>query len=107
MQLSAASPVPPLLYTCRNGENLVDFTFVENVVHGHILAAEQLSQDTALGGKVRRLLLRAGQRLARHILPLHICLSSHFFFLGLDSLAYCHRGPGSWRTWFRIPLGQS
>lgn len=37
--------------TCRNGKNLVDFTFVENVVHGHILAAEHLSQDTALGGK--------------------------------------------------------
>lgn len=34
-----------------NGENLVDFTFVENVVHGHILAAEHLSQDAALGGK--------------------------------------------------------
>ncbi|KAF6091139.1 NAD(P) dependent steroid dehydrogenase-like [Phyllostomus discolor] len=34
-----------------NGENLVDFTFVENVVHGHILAAEHLSQDMALGGK--------------------------------------------------------
>ncbi|KAM8752368.1 sterol-4-alpha-carboxylate 3-dehydrogenase, decarboxylating isoform 2-T2 [Rhynchonycteris naso] len=34
-----------------NGKNLVDFTFVENVVHGHILAAERLSQDTALGGK--------------------------------------------------------
>uniref|UniRef100_A0ABI0NK50 NAD(P) dependent steroid dehydrogenase-like n=1 Tax=Bos taurus TaxID=9913 RepID=A0ABI0NK50_BOVIN len=34
-----------------NGKNLVDFTFVENVVHGHILAAEHLSQDTALGGK--------------------------------------------------------
>ncbi|XP_053435804.1 sterol-4-alpha-carboxylate 3-dehydrogenase, decarboxylating [Nycticebus coucang] len=34
-----------------NGENLVDFTFVENVVHGHILAAEHLSGNTALGGK--------------------------------------------------------
>lgn len=34
-----------------NGENLVDFTFVDNVVHGHILAAEHLSQDTALAGK--------------------------------------------------------
>nr|XP_044996545.1 sterol-4-alpha-carboxylate 3-dehydrogenase, decarboxylating isoform X2 [Jaculus jaculus] len=34
-----------------NGENLVDFTFVENVVHGHILAAEHLSQDATLGGK--------------------------------------------------------
>jgi sterol-4alpha-carboxylate 3-dehydrogenase (decarboxylating) len=47
------------LCTCRNGENLVDFTFVENVVHGHILAAENLSQDAALGGKVRHLLLPA------------------------------------------------
>ncbi|KAB1253599.1 Sterol-4-alpha-carboxylate 3-dehydrogenase; decarboxylating [Camelus dromedarius] len=35
----------------QNGKNLVDFTFVENVVHGHILAAEHLSQDTALGGR--------------------------------------------------------
>lgn len=34
-----------------NGKNLVDFTFVENVVHGHILAAEHLSRDTALSGK--------------------------------------------------------
>lgn len=34
-----------------NGDNLVDFTFVENVVHGHILAAEQLTRDSALGGK--------------------------------------------------------
>lgn len=34
-----------------NGKNLVDFTFVENVVHGHILAAEHLSRDAALGGK--------------------------------------------------------
>nr|KAF6436067.1 NAD(P) dependent steroid dehydrogenase-like [Rousettus aegyptiacus] len=42
-----------------NGENLVDFTFVDNVVHGHILAAEHLSQDTALAGKVRHLLLPA------------------------------------------------
>ncbi|XP_044923965.1 sterol-4-alpha-carboxylate 3-dehydrogenase, decarboxylating isoform X2 [Mustela putorius furo] len=34
-----------------NGENLVDFTFVENVVHGHILAAEHLSRDAAGSGK--------------------------------------------------------
>lgn len=34
-----------------NGENLVDFTFVENVVHGHILAAEHLSRDVTMGGK--------------------------------------------------------
>ncbi|XP_004715668.1 sterol-4-alpha-carboxylate 3-dehydrogenase, decarboxylating [Echinops telfairi] len=34
-----------------NGKNLVDFTFVENVVHGHILAAERLSQDVAVCGK--------------------------------------------------------
>ncbi|XP_037367701.1 sterol-4-alpha-carboxylate 3-dehydrogenase, decarboxylating [Talpa occidentalis] len=34
-----------------NGKNLVDFTFVDNVVHGHILAAEHLSRDSSLGGK--------------------------------------------------------
>ncbi|KAG8505945.1 Sterol-4-alpha-carboxylate 3-dehydrogenase, decarboxylating [Galemys pyrenaicus] len=34
-----------------DGKNLVDFTFVDNVVHGHILAAEHLSQDSPLGGK--------------------------------------------------------
>ncbi|XP_047391935.1 sterol-4-alpha-carboxylate 3-dehydrogenase, decarboxylating isoform X2 [Sciurus carolinensis] len=38
-----------------NGKNLVDFTFVENVVHGHILAAEHLSRDAALGGKFAEL----------------------------------------------------
>jgi len=50
-----------LLCTHRNGKNLVDFTFVENVVHGHILAAEHLSRDAGLGGKVRHLLLSALQ----------------------------------------------
>ncbi|XP_003461426.2 sterol-4-alpha-carboxylate 3-dehydrogenase, decarboxylating [Cavia porcellus] len=34
-----------------NGQNLVDFTFVENVAHGHILAAEHLSRDAPLCGK--------------------------------------------------------
>ncbi|XP_042336513.1 sterol-4-alpha-carboxylate 3-dehydrogenase, decarboxylating [Sceloporus undulatus] len=34
-----------------DGKNLVDFTFVENVVHGHILAAEQLQTDSPLCGK--------------------------------------------------------
>ncbi|XP_055964701.1 sterol-4-alpha-carboxylate 3-dehydrogenase, decarboxylating [Sorex fumeus] len=38
-------------FVIGNGQNLVDFTFVENVVHGHILAAERLSQDVTLGGK--------------------------------------------------------
>ncbi|XP_037677765.1 sterol-4-alpha-carboxylate 3-dehydrogenase, decarboxylating [Choloepus didactylus] len=38
-------------FVIGNGENLVDFTFVENVVHGHILAAEHLAQDAALCGK--------------------------------------------------------
>nr|XP_060498313.1 sterol-4-alpha-carboxylate 3-dehydrogenase, decarboxylating isoform X2 [Panthera onca] len=38
-------------FVIGNGENLVDFTFVENVVHGHILAAEHLSQDVAISGK--------------------------------------------------------
>ncbi|XP_076878880.1 sterol-4-alpha-carboxylate 3-dehydrogenase, decarboxylating isoform X2 [Brachyhypopomus gauderio] len=34
-----------------DGSNLVDFTYVENVVHGHILAAEHLKQDSPLCGK--------------------------------------------------------
>lgn len=34
-----------------NGKNLVDFTYVENVAHGHILAAEHLQKDSRLGGK--------------------------------------------------------
>lgn len=31
---------------------MVDFTFVENVVHGHILAAERLRPDSPICGKV-------------------------------------------------------
>ncbi|XP_043912961.1 sterol-4-alpha-carboxylate 3-dehydrogenase, decarboxylating isoform X2 [Protopterus annectens] len=34
-----------------NGKNLVDFTYVDNVVHGHILAAEHLQKDSPLCGK--------------------------------------------------------
>ncbi|XP_072286115.1 sterol-4-alpha-carboxylate 3-dehydrogenase, decarboxylating [Pyxicephalus adspersus] len=34
-----------------DGQNLVDFTYVENVVHGHILAAEYLQKDSPLCGK--------------------------------------------------------
>ena len=30
----------------------MDFTFVENIVHGHILAAEHLKPDSPLCGKV-------------------------------------------------------
>ncbi|ESO89403.1 hypothetical protein LOTGIDRAFT_125131, partial [Lottia gigantea] len=33
------------------GQNIVDFTFVENVVHGHILAAESLHRDSVVCGK--------------------------------------------------------
>lgn len=53
--------VPTLVKTARagktkfmigNGENLVDFTYVDNVVHGHILAAEKLVADPgSVGGK--------------------------------------------------------
>ncbi|MBN3305656.1 NSDHL protein, partial [Amia calva] len=34
-----------------DGTNLVDFTFVENVVHGHILAAERLDTNSSLCGQ--------------------------------------------------------
>lgn len=49
--------VPILVDTARRGKmkfiigdgcNLVDFTYVENVVHGHILAAEHLKVDSPL-----------------------------------------------------------
>lgn len=40
------------LWFYSNGTNLVDFTYVENVVHGHILAAEHLKADSPLCGKV-------------------------------------------------------
>ncbi|XP_028315818.1 sterol-4-alpha-carboxylate 3-dehydrogenase, decarboxylating [Gouania willdenowi] len=52
--------VPILVDTARrgkmkfiigDGKNLVDFTFVENVVHGHILAAECLRPDSPTCGK--------------------------------------------------------
>ncbi|KAJ3588258.1 hypothetical protein NHX12_011852 [Muraenolepis orangiensis] len=52
--------VPILVDTARRGKmkfiigdgtNLVDFTFVENVVHGHILAAEHLRPESPLCGK--------------------------------------------------------
>ncbi|KAL2077822.1 hypothetical protein ACEWY4_027326 [Coilia grayii] len=52
--------VPILVDTARRGKmkfiigdgsNLVDFTYVENVVHGHILAAEHLRPGSALCGK--------------------------------------------------------
>lgn len=37
----------------RDGKNIVDFTYVENVVHGHILAAENLHKDSKICGKVK------------------------------------------------------
>ena len=37
----------------RDGKNVVDFTYVENVVHGHILAAESLTPNSLTCGKVR------------------------------------------------------
>lgn len=52
--------VPILVDTARRGKmkfiigdgtNLVDFTFVENVVHGHILAAETLKPNSPICGK--------------------------------------------------------
>ncbi|XP_041076950.1 sterol-4-alpha-carboxylate 3-dehydrogenase, decarboxylating-like [Polyodon spathula] len=52
--------VPILVETTRkgkmkfiigDGKNLVDFTYVENVVHGHILAAESLHKNSPVCGK--------------------------------------------------------
>lgn len=36
---------------CRDGNNIVDFTHVANVVHGHILAAECLDGGSNAGGE--------------------------------------------------------
>jgi sterol-4alpha-carboxylate 3-dehydrogenase (decarboxylating) len=52
--------IPTIVRTARtgkmkfiigNGQNMVDFTYVENVVHGHILAAEELRADSLVCGK--------------------------------------------------------
>ena len=37
---------------CRNGKNMVDFTFVENVVHGHLLVGEALGPESPVNSKV-------------------------------------------------------
>ncbi len=47
----------------RDGSNLVDFTYVENVVHGHILAAEHLKADSPLCGQVWNVCERVWQKL--------------------------------------------
>ncbi|XP_033632299.1 sterol-4-alpha-carboxylate 3-dehydrogenase, decarboxylating-like isoform X2 [Asterias rubens] len=52
--------VPTLVETAKagkmkfmigDGSNLVDFTYVKNVVHGHILAAEKLGKESVVCGK--------------------------------------------------------
>ena len=40
-----------------DGKNIVDFTYVENVVHGHILAAEGLDKGSVVCGKVGCIIL--------------------------------------------------
>ncbi|XP_071951073.1 sterol-4-alpha-carboxylate 3-dehydrogenase, decarboxylating-like isoform X2 [Antedon mediterranea] len=40
-----------LKFAIGNGKNLVDFTYVENVVHGHILAAKNLDKSNKNSGK--------------------------------------------------------
>lgn len=35
-----------------DGKNTVDFTYIENVAHGHILAAENLNSKSVICGKV-------------------------------------------------------
>ena len=39
-----------------DGKNIVDFTYVDNVVHGHIEAAEHLSKDDLCGKVSMRVL---------------------------------------------------
>ena len=42
-----------LLHYFSDGKNLVDFTYVDNVTHGNLLAAEHLHIDSNVCGKVR------------------------------------------------------
>jgi sterol-4alpha-carboxylate 3-dehydrogenase (decarboxylating) len=35
-----------------NGKNLFDLTYVENVAHGHVLAADKLTEGSAIAGQV-------------------------------------------------------
>lgn len=37
---------------CSDGKNVVDFTYVKNVVHGHILAGDSLIPQSSTCGKV-------------------------------------------------------
>ena len=45
-----------MVFFFSDGNNLVDFTYVKNVVHGHILAAEKLGKGSTACGKVRNIL---------------------------------------------------
>ncbi|XP_071846878.1 sterol-4-alpha-carboxylate 3-dehydrogenase, decarboxylating-like isoform X3 [Apostichopus japonicus] len=39
------------IFKIGDGKNKVDFTYVENVVHGHILAAEKLTRKSRISGR--------------------------------------------------------
>ncbi|XP_033111067.1 sterol-4-alpha-carboxylate 3-dehydrogenase, decarboxylating-like [Anneissia japonica] len=41
-----------LKFAIGNGKNLVDFTYIENAVYGHILAAKALDNNAKVSGKV-------------------------------------------------------
>lgn len=42
-----------MLFVNRNGQNMVDFTYIDNVVEGHIKAAEAVKPGSKISGKVR------------------------------------------------------
>eukprot|EP00731_Ephydatia_muelleri_P030568 Em0022g82a len=49
--IAATGKAGKMKFMIGNGKNLVDFTYVDNVIHGHILAAEHLQADSPLRGK--------------------------------------------------------
>ncbi len=40
-----------ITHTVGDGKNIVDFTYVQNVVHAHVLAAEKLGEGSAVNGQ--------------------------------------------------------
>lgn len=39
-------------YQIGNGKNLFDWTYVENVAHAHAIAADKLTEGSAIAGQV-------------------------------------------------------
>lgn len=99
-QLVKAAKEGKMKVIVGNGMNLVDFTYIDNVIHGHLLAAQSLANGSSTAGKcynitndspvffwtfVTSLLVGLGYKAPRHHIP-HIIV--WFFAVLLDILKY-------------------